>query len=92
MMTLGLTDATPPTFKSCPFDIRANLRANASASVHWKIPAAIDNSNEPVQITVSPPGIKPPFTFYKTTVITYTATDTTGNKEECSFKVLLEGQ
>lgn len=92
MMTLGLADATPPTFKSCPFDIRANLRANASASVHWKIPAAIDNSNEPVQITVSPPGIKPPFTFYKTTVITYTATDTTGNKEECSFKVLLEGQ
>ena len=86
-----LADATPPTL-SCPSDIRANLRANVSASVHWKIPAAFDNSNESVQITVSPPGIKPPFTFYKTTVITYTATDASGNRKECSFKVMLEGQ
>ena len=53
---------------------------------------ATDNSNQAPQITVSPAGVTSPYTFYTSTVITYTATDASGNKDECSFEVSLQGQ
>ena len=53
---------------------------------------ATDNSDQAPQITVSPVGVTSPHTFYSSTVITYTATDASGNMAECSFKVFLQGQ
>ena len=77
---------------SCPSDIRASINGNSSASVNWTFPVAIDNSNQAAQITVSPAGVTSPYTIYTSTVIAYTATDASGNKDECSFQVFLEGQ
>ena len=87
-----IADVVPPVFMSCPSDIRASINDNSSASVNWTFPVATDNSNEAPQITVSPAGVTSPYTFYTSTVITYTATDASGNKDECSFEVSLQGQ
>ena len=75
----------------CPSDIRANIDANATALVNWTEPVPLDNSNLPPQVTVVPAGISPPHVFNKTTLIVYTAIDTSGNKRECSFRVVLKG-
>ena len=77
---------------SCPSDTFASITENLSVTVNWTFPVAIDNSNQAPQITVSPAGVTSPYTFYSSTVITYTATDASGNKDECSFKVALQGQ
>ena len=77
---------------SCPSDIHASLNENSSASVNWTVPVALDNSNQVPQMTVSPRGITPPYTFHNNTIIVYTAKDASGNKKECSFRILLEGQ
>ena len=76
---------------SCPSDIRASLSVNSTALVNWTEPVARDNSNLIPNVTVAPPGTRPPRTFNKTTLVIYTAMDTSGNKKQCSFKVILEG-
>ena len=76
----------------CPSDIRANINANGAALVNWTQPVALDNSNLAPQVTIVPQGISPPHVFNETALIVYTATDTSGNKRECSFKVVLEGE
>ena len=85
------TDVTPPVFMRCSSDIRANINANATALVNWTEPVALDNGDLPPQVTVVPAGISPPYIFNKTTLIVYTATDGSGNKRECSFRVVLKG-
>ena len=87
-----IADVFPPVFMSCPSDIFASITENSSASVNWTFPVATDNSNQAPQITVSPVGVTSPYTFYTSTVITYTATDASGNKDKCSFEVFLKGQ
>ena len=87
----SVADVVAPVFLSCPSDIRANLGINSSVLVNWTIPVAVDNSNMAPQISVSPPGVAPPYTFYNNTNVVYTAKDPSGNKRKCSFKVLLEG-
>ena len=86
------TDVTPPLFLSCPSDIRTSIDVDSSALVNWKVPVAMDNSNIVPQITVSPPSVIPPYKFHNSTLVVYTAKDSSGNEEECSFKILLEGQ
>ena len=75
----------------CPSDISANINLNATALLNWTEPVALDNSNLPPQLTVVPAGINPPHIFNKTTVIVYTARDASGNKKECSFRVVVKG-
>jgi len=87
---LKCLDITPPTFKSCPSDIRESLSANSSALVNWTIPIAVDNSGTTPLLRVLPHGASPPYTFYENTLIVYTAEDAAGNTKECSFKVTLE--
>ena len=77
---------------SCPADIRASINANSTVLVNWTKPVALDNSDLAPQVTVVPPGISPPYIFNKTTLIVYTARDESGNKEECSFRVVLIGE
>ena len=76
----------------CPSDIRSNISVNSTALVNWTEPVARDNSNLAPNVTVVPPGINPPHIFNKSTVVVYTARDASGNKGECSFKVVLEGE
>lgn len=89
--TLFYADVTPPVFLSCPSDIRVSLSNTSSATLNWTIPIAVDNSKMKLVITVSPLGAIPPYTFHNSTLIVYTAIDAAGNKDECSFKVTLEG-
>ena len=77
---------------SCPSDIRASINVNSTAWVNWTEPVALDNDDLPPQVTVVPAGISPPHVFNKTTLVVYTARDASGNKKECSFKVVLEGE
>ena len=86
-----VTDVTPPVFMSCPSDIRASINVSSIVLVNWTEPVALDNGDLAPQVTVVPPGISPPHNFNKTTLVVYTARDATGNKKECSFKVVLEG-
>jgi len=76
---------------SCPSDIRASINGS-TALVNWTEPVALDNGDLPPQVTIVPEGISPPQTFNKTTLVVYTAMDSSGNKKECSFKVVLEGE
>ena len=77
---------------SCSSDIRANINANSTALVNWTQPVALDNSNLAPKITVLPQGISPPHIFNETTLVVYTARDGSGNKKQCSFRVVLEGE
>lgn len=77
---------------TCPSDVRASIGANSTALLNWTEPVALDNSNVEPNVTVFPPGISPPHNFNETTVVKYTARDASGNKDECSFKVILEGK
>ncbi len=86
------TDLTSPVFIKCPSDIRASINENKTASVNWTKPVAVDNSNLEPNMTVVPRGIIPPYIFNETAFVVYTATDASGNKAECSFKVILEGK
>ena len=86
------TDVTPPVFMRCPSDIRANINANSTALVNWTQPFALDNSNRAPQVTITPPGISLPHIFNETTLVVYTATDASGNKKECAFRIVLEGE
>lgn len=77
---------------SCPADIRANISVNSTALVNWTEPVALDNIKLSPNVTVIPSGISPPHIFNKTTLVVYTASDTSGNRNECSFTVVLEGE
>lgn len=86
------TDITSPVFIKCPSDIRTSMNINSTALVNWTEPVALDNSNLAPQVTVFPPGISPPHIFNETTLVIYTAMDASGNKKDCSFRVVLEGE
>ena len=77
---------------SCPSDIRASINVSSTVLVNWTEPVALDNGDLAPQVTAVPPGIRPPHNFNKTTLVVYTARDASGNKKECSFKVVLEGE
>ena len=77
---------------SCPSDIRASINVSSTVLVNWTEPVALDNGDLAPQVTVVPPGISPPHKFNKTTLVVYTARDASGNKKDCSFKVVLEGE
>ncbi|XP_067018332.1 uncharacterized protein [Acropora muricata] len=87
---LQCLDVTPPVFMRCPFDIYASINENSTALVNWTQPFALDNSNRAPQVTIAPPGISPPHVFNETALVVYTATDASGNKKECSFRIVLE--
>lgn len=77
---------------TCPSDIRANIGVNSTSLVNWTEPVALDNSNVAPNLTVFPPGISPPHHFNETTIVQYIASDASGNKDGCLFKVILEGK
>ncbi|PFX23088.1 Fibropellin-1 [Stylophora pistillata] len=82
-------DVTSPIFLSCPSDISVSLGVNSTVMVNWTEPVAWDNSNLMPNVTVNPPGIRPPHRFNETTFVVYTAVDGSGNKKQCSFKVIV---
>lgn len=78
------TDNIAPEWANCPTDI---FRATSDSlyTVSWIAPTATDNCSTPsVSSDFKPNDI---FVTGKNTLVTYTATDTKGNKSTCSFTI-----
>ncbi|XP_069096987.1 sushi, von Willebrand factor type A, EGF and pentraxin domain-containing protein 1 isoform X1 [Pleurodeles waltl] len=80
-------DTEPPQI-SCPDNIQTgNLEHQNSAMVSWETPIAKDNSGDEVSVQVSPAFLAPQLFPIGEEIITYTATDRSGNQATCTFKV-----
>ena len=80
-------DDTNPTITGCPSDITVTADVTCHAVVSWTLPAVSDNCNGAnISSTVNP---GTPFDI-GTTVVTYTATDVSGNISTCSFNVIVQ--
>ncbi len=85
--TIIILDNVPPTLSNCPADISMSATANCEAQLSWNAPTASDNC----QIGSLSPSHSSGSTFSAgTTVVTYTATDNSGNTATCSFTVTIE--
>ncbi|XP_063230514.1 sushi, von Willebrand factor type A, EGF and pentraxin domain-containing protein 1-like [Bacillus rossius redtenbacheri] len=83
-------DATPPELR-CPGDIVVgNDPGEDHATVSWSVPNATDNSGHK-PVVWSKPSVVPPLKMkIGTTVITYTASDSSKNKAKCNFTVTVK--
>ncbi len=79
IFNVTVLEATPPTLTACPADIISNVPI-----VFWTPPIAADNCPGVVLTSNYNPGDTFPL---GTTVVTYTATDASGNSVSCSFNV-----
>ncbi|XP_071959490.1 uncharacterized protein [Antedon mediterranea] len=83
IVTVNIQDEEDPTFVMCPGSM--SRAANGTTATHsWEDPVVEDN----VAVASVIPDISPGSVFpLGTTVVTYTATDTSSNEETCSFTV-----
>ena len=77
----------------CPYDVDTVTDPNENtASVHWEVPLAVDNSGY-VPILTSVPAVIPPSEFpMGTTKVMYIAEDLNKNKADCYFLIKVKGQ
>ncbi|XP_033099723.1 uncharacterized protein LOC117103263, partial [Anneissia japonica] len=86
-----VTDDQDPETMNCPNDIMnsTDIMSNTTSGITWIPPTYIDNSGQPVIVTISG-STDPPATFpIGETNVTYTATDESGNTDVCSFLVTI---
>jgi hypothetical protein len=75
-----------PVLTSCSPDITVNATGNCSAVVNYSVPVPLDNC--PGATVTLKAGFAPGSSFpLGTTVVSYEATDASGNKATCSFNV-----
>lgn len=88
--SITIVDAAPPTINGCPTDITVpSDTLNCGANVPWIEPTASDDCDTLVALV--PTGGQPDAFFnVGQTVVTYTATDDSGNFTTCSFTVTVE--
>ena len=88
----GTVDTTPPMFTNCP---RPAIRENAEfgicqAFINFSLPLATDNCSTPVVRQIDNTGLSTGSMFpVGTTVLIWEAEDACGNKDTCSFKVIV---
>ena len=82
-----VNDNTAPVLTGCPTDITVSLPSSScSTNVIWTAPAATDNCT----LASFTPDHASGSSFPKgTTLVTYTATDNSGNTSTCSFNVIV---
>lgn len=81
--TVTIRDNMNPVLNNCPSDIELTAGATCTAIASWTPPTAQDNCS--VNVTTShQPGTEFPI---GETIVTYTATDPSGNTATCSFTV-----
>lgn len=79
-----VVDNTPPVLSVCPSNRTVNANSSCQAVEYWAPPTYSDNCGGVNLSSTRQPGS----TFNKgTTVVTYTATDLSGNIATCSFNV-----
>lgn len=82
-----VTDNVLPVFTNCPADIIIPAGSNCKAVVTWIEPTVSDNC----LISTSSKSHSPNDEFaIGTTLVTYTATDASGNTQTCSFNVTVQ--
>ena len=86
-------DDTPPVIH-CPRDKMLETDVNeATATVSWKVPDAIDNSVTGLpDVSVIPAMVPPVLLPIGTTHITYVAEDDSKNTKKCRFRVTVRGK
>lgn len=80
-------DNQPPSIYSCPADILIQADTNCGKIVTWTIPGVFDNCSNVSMTSTHNPG---DFFPMGTTVVSYTATDESGNVSTCSFNVTVD--
>ncbi|SFT63392.1 gliding motility-associated C-terminal domain-containing protein [Lishizhenia tianjinensis] len=86
--TVTVLDNEAPHFTICPNDIVVNAGATAcEKQVSWTLPIAADNCSGVIVTSTHNSGATFPV---GTTVVTYTATDASGNTATCVFNVTVE--
>jgi gliding motility-associated-like protein len=79
-------DAVAPVFTNCPGDVTASANdTDCGATVHWTPPTASDNC--PGTISLSATHAPGDLFAVGATIVTYTATDISGNRTTCSFTI-----
>ncbi len=87
--SITVSDPVPPVFTSCPPDQNiSNDPGQCGAIVEWTAPTATDNCMG-VNVTQSSGPASGSFLPVGITVITYTATDTSGNSATCTFSITI---
>jgi len=94
---LVVVDADKPVFSNCPSNMTVNVDAGlCSKSVSWTAPTVSDNCGTPTvtvaasaheTITTPSAGINQATIATGPSIITYTATDSNGNTQTCSFTI-----
>jgi len=86
--TVTVEDNTVPSVVSCPADITITTTDNCDAIANWTAPTFSDtcDANPVVTSTHNSGDVFP----LGTTIVTYTATDSSGNINTCSFNVMVE--
>lgn len=80
-------DDTGPVIAGCPSaDIIVNADASCEAIANWTAPTASDNCGPVALVSPINPGDVFPL---GTTIVTYTATDESGNISTCTFNVIV---
>tara|TARA_R110002012_G_scaffold99980_2_gene238467 strand:+ start:157461 stop:161270 length:3810 start_codon:yes stop_codon:yes gene_type:complete len=81
-------DNTAPEVIFCPEDITISAKGKCESIASWEIPEFSDNCNSDLSVssTHDPRDIFP----LGTTLVTYTATDASGNQQSCNFNVIVE--
>jgi gliding motility-associated-like protein len=82
---IHVTDGAGPSFTDCPADINVVEDNACNAVVNWAPPKVVNGCSGGVTVSSThKPGASFPM---GTTTVTYTATDSRGNKGTCTFKV-----
>ncbi|MCB9306337.1 MAG: HYR domain-containing protein [Lewinellaceae bacterium] len=80
-----VTEDVPPIILGCPNSLLLTLPPNTCDTIiFWDVPAATDNCSTPDLTTDIPPGSVFPAGV---TIVTYTATDFSGNTSTCTFSI-----
>ena len=87
-MDYSPTDEVDPVVL-CPQNLSIVVVAGSNATVKWETPPSYDNSGFVSVVSNHKPGdiLSPGMTL-----VTYEATDLSGNKGSCSFNVSVEGK
>lgn len=82
-----VSDNIAPQFSYFPEDIVVSANANCQAQVNWKLPEVTDNCSGTIEtLGTMTPGATFPL---DTTIVTYTATDESGNETSKSFNIVV---
>lgn len=85
LFNVTVVDNSAPVISDCPADITIEAADECQSTVSWDSPIANDNCSATLSSSHEPGSI---FSL-GTTVVTYTATDPSGNTATCSFNVIV---